>query len=454
LAGEANLPYYLVKEFPYEARDQIEGWSQVMRSIRETDPFRRPLTLHPTGLGRLSARGSVTDQNFLDFDLLQTGHGMLGSLEPTIKTVSTSYAEKPTMPVINGEVCYEMLGDNIPAEIVRLMFFASVLNGAAGHTYGANGIWQCNRPGQPHGASPHGGNYGKIPWNEAMNLPGSQQLGWAKRFIEQFDWPHFEPAAATVAWAEEYPQAEWGDWIWYPEGEPARDAPAEARFFRHVFEIPAKGIKRARMVISADDKFQLIVNGSKSGSGADWHSPSDFEVTALLKPGKNVLAIRAENAKSGVSQNPAGLNANLHIDFADGTATTVHCDATWRTAKAAPEGWATLDFVDSSWVPAASIARFGDGPWGELQVGEGVLVPFASGIGPTVRIVYAPQSRAVRISKLLPSRLYAVSCFDPMTGDRFKLAPARASGDGQVRIGAPLGHDFLVALELPAAQHL
>src|SRR5258706_3154756 len=87
-AGEANLPYYLVKNFPFESKEQIEGWSQVLKSIREIDPYRRPLTLHPTGLGKLSARGCVTDEKYLDFDMLQTGHGMLGSLQPTIKTVT------------------------------------------------------------------------------------------------------------------------------------------------------------------------------------------------------------------------------------------------------------------------------------------------------------------------------------------------------------------------------
>ena len=27
-----------------------------MRYMRETDPFHRPITVHPTGIGRLSAR--------------------------------------------------------------------------------------------------------------------------------------------------------------------------------------------------------------------------------------------------------------------------------------------------------------------------------------------------------------------------------------------------------------
>ena len=73
------------------------------------------------------------------------------------------------------------------------MFWLCMTNGAAGHTYGANGIWQCNRPGQPHGPSPHGGDYGHIPWNEAMNLPGSRQVGLGKKLFEKYEWQKFEP---------------------------------------------------------------------------------------------------------------------------------------------------------------------------------------------------------------------------------------------------------------------
>ena len=97
------------------------------------------------------------------------------------------------MPVVNGEVSYEALLGTIPAEIPRLMFWTCMLSGAAGHTYGANGIWQLNRRDQPYGKSPHGGTYGPIPWDEAMNLPGSQQLGLAKAFLMRFPWHRFEP---------------------------------------------------------------------------------------------------------------------------------------------------------------------------------------------------------------------------------------------------------------------
>ena len=205
-AGEANLPYYLTKGFPYDDRKQVKDWTEVMRSIRATDPYHRLLTIHPTGIGRLSSRNATDDPALLDFDMLQTPHGQRNAVEPTVRTVRESYADKPVMPVINGEAAYEMLGDSLPTQWTRQMFWLCMANGAAGHTYGANGIWQCNRQGEPHGPSPHhppGVGYGKIPWDEAMNLPGSTQVALGKKLFEKFPWQRFEPHPEWVQYAAE-----------------------------------------------------------------------------------------------------------------------------------------------------------------------------------------------------------------------------------------------------------
>ncbi|HMC26659.1 MAG TPA: DUF4038 domain-containing protein [Verrucomicrobiae bacterium] len=201
-AGEANLPWYLAKGFPYDDRAQVHDWTEVMRFIRATDSFHRPLTIHPTGIGRLSARNATDDLSLLDIDMLQTPHGQREAVAPTVRTVRESYSDKPVMPVINGEAAYEMLFDKIPAQWPRAMFWVCMMNGAAGHTYGANGIWQLNRHGQPHGASPNGsGNgYGVITWDEAMRLPGSEQVAFGKKFLESIPWTKLKPMSASAAW--------------------------------------------------------------------------------------------------------------------------------------------------------------------------------------------------------------------------------------------------------------
>jgi hypothetical protein len=206
-AGEANLPYYLVKGFPYDDRSQVKSWTEVMRYLRQTDPFHRLITIHPTGIGRLSARNATDDVSLLDFDMLQTPHGQREAMLPTTKTIRESYTDKPIMPVINGEASYEMLMDRIPARWPRAMFWICMMNGAAGHTYGANGIWQCNRPGQPHGPSPNGAKdgvgYGKISWDEAMNLAGSRQVALGKTLLEQYPWHHFTPHPEWASFTNE-----------------------------------------------------------------------------------------------------------------------------------------------------------------------------------------------------------------------------------------------------------
>jgi hypothetical protein len=77
-----------------------------------------------------------------------------------------------------------------------------MMSGAAGHTYGANGIWQVNRQGQPYGASPHGGNYGTIPWDKAMNLAGSKQIGLAKSLLQKYAWPRLQPDPRWARWVQ------------------------------------------------------------------------------------------------------------------------------------------------------------------------------------------------------------------------------------------------------------
>src|SRR5207248_3139253 len=132
-AGEVNLPYYLEKGFPQGGEKQAADWEEVIRYLRKVNAFGRPVTIHPTGLPPLSGRALYKDQGLLDFDMLQTGHGLREVLAPTVRTLRTSYDAKPTMPVLDGEVSYEALSGGIPAEIPRLMFWASMLSGAAGH---------------------------------------------------------------------------------------------------------------------------------------------------------------------------------------------------------------------------------------------------------------------------------------------------------------------------------
>ena len=130
-------------------------------------------------------------------------------------------------------------------------------------------------------------------------------------------------------------------WIWFPEGNPAVDAPAAKRWFRKNFVLPdGAAVARARLRVSADDRFTATLNGHKLGGGTDWASPRQFNDLAKdLQPGANVLAVEAENMPAN-SANPAGLIASLEIDLTDSNILRVATDASWESTASENGPWA------------------------------------------------------------------------------------------------------------------
>jgi len=189
LAGEGAMPYYLSEDKDADRAALKNGWTEMARYVRQTDPYHRLVTIHPTDAGR----DQVVDDSVLDMDMLQTGHGGHESIENTVQAVQRAVARQPRMPVIEGEVSYEGILEGSREEIQRYMYWACMLSGAAGFTYGANGLWQVNDVDRPYGPSPHGAAWGNVPWTEAYRLPGSRQLGVAKRLLSRYRWWEFTP---------------------------------------------------------------------------------------------------------------------------------------------------------------------------------------------------------------------------------------------------------------------
>ena len=200
LAGEGSMPWYMSAD-KNKDRDELErGWTEMARYVRQTDPYGRLITIHPSR----SSRDVVRDPSVVDIDMLQTGHSDYRSLPNTVRQMVTSHARTPAMPVVNGEVCYEGIMERCREDIQREMFWASILSGGCGFTYGANGIWQVNLPGQPYGPSPHGNAWGNRPWREAAQMPGGRQIGLCAQFLRRLPWQRFEPHPEWVEphWSE------------------------------------------------------------------------------------------------------------------------------------------------------------------------------------------------------------------------------------------------------------
>ncbi len=207
MAGEATMPFYPARNWTKEKNKKYsqiwsdrekklkyqdfarDGWTEVTAYLRKIDPYKHPITIHAPDYGHTN----VNDPSLLDLDMLQSGHGSWNSIPKTVNMIEKALNQEHKMPVIEAEVCYEGMGGSCYADVQRLAFWASMLSGAAGFTYGADGIWQVNLKGMPFGESPQGIAWGLTSWEDAYKLPGSRQLGLAKSFLEKYEWWNFEP---------------------------------------------------------------------------------------------------------------------------------------------------------------------------------------------------------------------------------------------------------------------
>ncbi len=289
-----------------------------------------------------------------------------------------------------------------------------------------------------------------------MHLPGSRQVGLGKRLFEQYQWPQFRPHPEWVSFLREAELSLEGcHWVWFPEGNPAVDAPVAQRFCRRTFVLPeGKAVSQASLRVAVDDWFSARLNGESLGAGDDWKAGKQFnDLARLLKPGTNLLALVAENKPANVPANPAGLIACLEVRFADGETLKLVSDATWRWSKRSASGWETPAFDDSGWTNGLVIGRYGDNPWGQIGGGpeDESYGPQAVGIPGVVRIIYVPQSEPIVVRNLVAQAAYSAQYFDPVSGGKKTLGMIHTDSAGLWTCPPPAGndHDWVLILESP-----
>ena len=207
-------------------------------------------------------------------------------------------------------------------------------------------------------------------------------------------------------------------------------------------------MRRALLRITADDRFAVWLNGKELGSGANWSATTQLDATALLKPGSNLLAVRAENLKAPVTLNPAGLSALLSVEFADDTRISLPTDTAWRASKTEDANWRDLLFDDSAWPAALVTAKFGDAPWGRIGLGDPLMMPQACGSGDKLRVVYALDPKPLLVRSLSPQTRYRITHFDPVTGKRSIPEEVQTTDIGSAQFAPPLhNHDWVLLLE-------
>ncbi len=163
------------------------------------------------------------------------------------------------------------------------------------------------------------------------------------------------------------PSVDGARWVWFG-GEDWRKAPAATRYFRYTLSLPTD-LKnpKAHALVTADNLWILFVNGRLAGEsepgGSAWKTPKLLDISALLWPGQNIIAIEAVNTIPGA----AGLLAKIVINTGKGQPVVLSTDSKWRSSDKSGEGWQGHDFTDAEWLPAKVIGDVGCAPWKKLN---------------------------------------------------------------------------------------
>ncbi len=153
-------------------------WTALAHGLKAGDRGRHLMTFHPSGGGHSAVMFHYSD--WLDFNMIQSGH------TPTSVNYShilSDYNLQPAKPCMDGEPAYEYPPDDMPATRpngalqVRLRAYWALFAGAHGHTYGTHSIWQMYAPPRQPLWDVH------QPWQETMDLPGVDQLGYLKALL-------------------------------------------------------------------------------------------------------------------------------------------------------------------------------------------------------------------------------------------------------------------------------
>ncbi len=164
------------------------GWTDIVRFVRQTDPYRHPTTVHEINQ---PFDAPLQDESLTDFDMFQMGHIGWPAIGVEVAQLNMHYArQRVTKPLVVGEIGFENFGQSQFADFQRAAFWLAMLNGAAGHSYGADNLPMAGT--SPTRDLPRG-LYSFATWREGLNLPGSYQLGLGAKLLRDLPWWKMTP---------------------------------------------------------------------------------------------------------------------------------------------------------------------------------------------------------------------------------------------------------------------
>jgi len=118
-------------------------------------------------------------------------------------------------------------------------------------------------------------------------------------------------------------------------------------YFKKEFTI-TDAVKESVLDITADDSYELFVNGRSVGKDADWKTVEHYSIKDFLKIGVNFIVVKTTNTK--------GLLLEGSCELKNGSVVSFKTDHSWNASK---------DQI--IWLPALEYASPPLGSWGNIQ---------------------------------------------------------------------------------------
>jgi len=185
-------------------RAMAEGIADGVNGIKKQDGKADYSTTFMTHHSYNSSSNWFHSDEWIDFHMWGSYHAEINNSRAWELALNDWQLPNPK-PTINGEPCYEAHGINYAIDDngfftstdVRLAAYWSVFSGSAGFTYGAQPIWQfTDSTRRKHSKMT------LTSWQKGLDLPGSQQISYLKKLMEEAIAPGLRPDQSIIITGE------------------------------------------------------------------------------------------------------------------------------------------------------------------------------------------------------------------------------------------------------------
>ncbi|KAL0946991.1 hypothetical protein HGRIS_013137 [Hohenbuehelia grisea] len=143
-------------------------------------------------------------------------------------------------------------------------------------------------------------------------------------------------------------------WIWTADTDAKGNQNVGWRYFRRtITSRPGKVAKWARISITLDNIYTLVVNGKTIATDQSFRNIESYYIPNL-HPTTNLFAVRGYN-----NGGPGGLIAKIDIFYADNTRDVIRTDTTWKVCadRQLDKTYFQQTLDDSKWEFATDVTR-------------------------------------------------------------------------------------------------